>query len=131
MLTLYLLDKMPNSSTLNYNDIKSLFDPLLNSSIILSSSPESIIDYVQKTLLPDSSMVMLNEIESLFIYLLQLAEQNNVDMDRVINTTNETGLSLFHLGTLFSEKVSLELIKRNVKVNRITSVFVTPSFKVR
>ena len=80
---------------------------------------------------PDSSTEMFNESESLFIYLLQLAEQNNVDLDSVINNTDRGGQSLFFKASAFSEKISLELIKRNVKVNRIDNELITPSFRVR
>ena len=82
----------------------------------------------------DSSIgnyIMFNEIESLFIYMLQLAERNNLDMDRVINKTEENGQSLFDIASLYSEKVSLELITRNVKVNKIDNEFGTPLFRVR
>ena len=74
---------------------------------------------------------MFNEIESLFIYMLQLAEQNNVDMDRVINNTDEIGHTLFQSATVFSEKISLELVKRKVNVKRIDNEFSTPKLKVR
>ena len=82
------------------------------------------------TQLPDSSTGMFNEIESLFMYILQLVEQNNIGMDRVINSTNEAGNSLFHLATLFSEQISLELLKRNVKVDKIDNQFNTLYFRV-
>ena len=80
---------------------------------------------------PDSSIVMFNEIESFFIYLIQLAERNNIDMDRIINDTNDAGVSLLHSATVYSEKISIELIKRNVKVNTIDNNFITPRFRVR
>ena len=80
---------------------------------------------------PNSSVGMFNEIESLLIYFLQLAEENNIDMDKVINLTSPSGQSFFHLATMFSENISLELLKRNVKVNRINSEFMTPHFRVR
>ena len=85
----------------------------------------------QTNQMPDSSIGMFNDYESLFIYLLQLAERNNVDIDRVINHTTDAGSSLLHHSTLYSEKISLELINRNVKVNRIDNRFVTPRFLVR
>ena len=79
----------------------------------------------------DSSIEMFTEIESLFIHLLQLAEQNNLDMDNIINYADDSGDSLFRLAATYSEKISLELISRKVKVNRIDNEFVTPSFKVQ
>ena len=89
-------------------------------------------DYLAETKkCPDSSIGLYNEIESLIVYLLRLAEENNVGLDRVINFTNEGGQSLFHLATLFSENISSELIKRNVRVNKIDNRFSTPWFIVR
>ena len=79
----------------------------------------------------NSSIEMFNAIESLLIYFLQLAEQNNLDMDQVINIRREGGDSLFQIACLLSEKVSIELIKRNVKVNTIDNIFNTPLFMVR
>ena len=87
--------------------------------------------YKKNKQLADSSIVMFNEIESLFIYLIQLAERNNIDMNRIINFTADSGMSLFYRVTVFSEKISIELIKRNVKVNRINKNFMTPLFRVR
>ena len=89
------------------------------------------IYYIETKQAPDSSIVMFNEIESLFIYLIQLAEKNNIDMDRLINVTDYAGESLFHAATVYSEKISIELIKRNVKVNTIDNNFITPRFRVR
>ena len=80
---------------------------------------------------PDSSIALFNEIESSFIYLLQLAEQYNIDMDRVINHTDEAGQSLLYPASVYSENISFELLKRNVKVNRIDNQFKTPLFIVR
>ena len=81
--------------------------------------------------LPDSSIVMFNEIESLFIYMLQLAERNNINMNQLIKNTTEAGRSILYDATLHSEKISHELIKRKVKVNSINNEFRTPVFKVR
>ena len=61
-------------------------------------------DYYNETgQLPNRSFEALNWFEEYFIYLLDLAEQNNVDKKRAINKTDKTGLSIFHLATLFSE----------------------------
>ena len=87
--------------------------------------------YKETKQLADSSIVMFNEIESLFIYLIQLAERNNIDMDRIINVTNDAGQSIFNSASEFSEKISLELLKWNVKVNGICNNFTTPVMKVR
>ena len=87
--------------------------------------------FIETDKLADSSIAMFNEIESLFIYLIQLAERNNVDIDRIINVTSAAGTSLFYESTVLSEKISRELIKRNVKVNKISNQFATPSLRVR
>ena len=63
--------------------------------------------------------------------MLKLAEQNDVDIDPLVNNTDKTGKSFFYLATVHSEKISLELINRNVKVNRIDNKFNTPDFRVR
>ena len=80
---------------------------------------------------PNSTIELYNEFESLFVYLLGLAEQNNVDTKQAINVADKTGISLFHLATLYSELVSNELISREVQVNRIDNQLITPVFKVR
>ena len=77
---------------------------------------------------PDSSIELFNEFESLFIYMLQLAEQNDIDMDRLINYTNEGGQSLFYWASRYSNKISIELINRNVKVNRMDHKNTAPDF---
>ena len=89
-------------------------------------------DYYNETgQLPNRSFEALNWFEEYFIYLLDLAEQNHVDKKRAINKTDKTGISIFHLATLFSELVSNALMSLDVKVNRIDNQFITPDFRVR
>ena len=112
--------------------VQSIFSYEYKGGNCLGATFKMMQKYSEKTYqMPDSSIVMFKEIESLFINLLQLAEQNNIEMDLVINNTNEAGTSLFHWASFYSKKISLELINRGVKVNRIDSKFCTPSFTVR
>ena len=115
--------------------VQSIFSFEFKAEKLSESCLSTVFDMMRRYLdktnqYPDSSIVMFNEFESLFIYMLQLGEQNNIDIDRVINFTDETGQSLFYLYSLFSEKISHELIRRNVKVNRIDNEFSTPYFRV-
>ena len=87
--------------------------------------------YKQTGQIPDRSFEAFNSFEEYFLYLLELAERNNVGMNRVINVTDKTGISIFYLATFFSEIVSNALINLNVIVNRIDNQFITPVFRVR
>ena len=86
--------------------------------------------YKETGQLPDMSFEAFNWFEEYFIYLLDLAEQNNVDTNQAINKTDKTGISIFHLATLFSELVLNALISLDVMVNRIDNQFITPDFRV-
>ena len=111
--------------------IQSIFEYDHNGGNCLFAAFGMMRDYLAETKqCPNSSIDMYNEIESLIIYFLRLAEQYNVDLEQVINYTNEGGQSIFHLAILFTEKVSSELIRRNVKVNKIDNRFSTPYFMV-
>ena len=77
--------------------------------------------------LPDFSFI--DDLESAFVHLLMLAEDYNLDMASIINFTNEVGSSVFHRATQYSMNSAIELLKRNVKVNRITECFVPTYLK--
>ena len=86
--------------------------------------------FFETKVFPDSSIGLYDEIESLIIYLLELAEENDIDLSQAMSQTNKAGSSFFQVASFYSEKITLELIKRNVKVNRIDNQFSTPSMKV-
>ena len=73
---------------------------------------------------------MKKEIEDTIVLLIEMGIDNGVDMARVINHVSKYGTTLFRLSSLFSEKVTLILMKMDVKVNEITLSFETVSFKV-
>ena len=69
-------------------------------------------------------------LESTFLHLIKLAEDNNVDMSSLINFSNEVGVSIFHRATRWSLNLTIELLRLNVNVNRISERFETPLMKV-
>ena len=80
--------------------------------------------------LPDSSMPMFNEIESTIFYLIKLADDNNLNLDKILNSLTEDGVTLFWNATLYSESLALELLSRNVDVKIVNHLFQTTSFRV-
>ena len=79
---------------------------------------------------PDSSMPMFNEIESTFFYLIKVAEDNKLNMNKILNYVTESGRTLFAHAAKFSESLALELLTRNVDVKTVDQMFQTPVFKV-
>ena len=80
---------------------------------------------------PDSSMPMFTEIESTVRYLLKLAEDNNLDMDKIINWTGLNGDTLFANAACYSESLANELLKKKVVVvTTVDNRFMIPTFAV-
>ena len=75
-------------------------------------------------------MPMFNEIESTIFYLIRLAEDNKLNMDKILNSMTENGKTLFWYAANNSESLALELLKRNVDVKTVDHLFKTPSFYV-
>ena len=87
--------------------------------------------YMNRVAYPDSSMPMFTEIESTVRYLLKLAEDNNLDMDKIINWTGNDGDTLFSNAACYSESLVSELLKTNfVVVTTVDNLFTIPSFRV-
>ena len=102
-----------------------------NGTNCLIISFEMMAKYHNKTgKLPDSSMPMFNEIESTILYLIKLAEDNKLNMDKILNWVNKIGKTLFWNAAYYSESLALELLKRNVDVKTVDHLFRTPSFRV-
>ena len=79
---------------------------------------------------PTSSTGMFSDIERTIIFLIEEGEKHGLDMNTILNTSDKHGGTLFHKATIYSEKIALALLERNVIVNTITSDFMTPRFKV-
>ena len=79
---------------------------------------------------PDSSMPMFNEIETTILYLIKLAEDNKLNMEKILNLVTEDGITLFCNAAAFSESLALELLTRNVHVKIVDHLFLIPSFRV-
>ena len=73
---------------------------------------------------------MFTEIETSVLFLVEEGEKHGVEMSTILNTRNKEGTTLFNWATIYSEKIALALLERNVIVNTIDSNFVTPKFKV-
>ena len=73
---------------------------------------------------------MFKEIESTILYLIKLAEDNKLNMDKILNSVTEDGKTLFTRAALYSESVALELLPRNVDVKTVDNLFQTPEFRV-
>ena len=79
---------------------------------------------------PDSSMPMFNEIQSIALSLIKMAEDNKLNMNDILNWAANDGQTLFWNATMFSELLANELLKRNVAVKRVDYLFQVPSFRV-
>ena len=85
--------------------------------------------YVEKGNNPHQTPMKKN-IEEAIEFLIGMGCDNGVEMDKVINHVTKNGWTLFFMSTLVSEKVSLLLIRINIKVNEITCLFQTVHFQV-
>ena len=74
---------------------------------------------------------MLVDIEESCLYLIQLAKSVKLDLDKVLNHTTKNGDTLFFAASIYSEKITTQLLRENVQVNSITDIFLTPFFRVR
>ena len=100
-----------------------------NNCLMISFQPMS--NYKIKTdEYPSSSTGMFSEIETTLLFLIEEGEKHGVEMSTILNTRDKNGVTLFHWATIYSEKISLALLERNVLVNTIKSDFLTPLFKV-
>ena len=79
---------------------------------------------------PDSSMPMFVEIEATALYLIKMAEDNNIDLDRILNSTSGNGKTVFWLAAYNSESLARELLKRKVVVKTVDNLFRIPIFRV-
>ena len=79
---------------------------------------------------PDSSLPLFNETETTILYLIKLAEENKLKMNKILNSVNENGMTLFASAALYSESIARELLTRNVDVKTIDGLFQTPGFRV-
>ena len=78
-----------------------------------------------------SLMLMMSGIEQSLLCLIQFAKDVELDLDKILNHTTKSGDTLFFNASIFSERIMVQLLKENVKVNSINDVFETPSFRVR
>ena len=79
---------------------------------------------------PDSNLPMFGEIESTAFFLIQMAEDNNLKMDDILNRTADNGKTLFCLAAFYSELLASELLKKNVVVTTVDNLFQIPDFRV-
>ena len=73
---------------------------------------------------------MFNAIESTILYLIKLAEDNKLDLDIILNSVTEDGITLFWKAANYSESLALDILTRNVHVKTVDDLFRTPSFRV-
>ena len=81
---------------------------------------------------------MLIDIEESCLFLIELAKSAKLDLHKVLNHTTKNGHTLFNKASLYSEKITEQLLmetndhgKKIVKVNSIDDLFLTPFFRVR
>ena len=112
--------------------VESIFDYKNNTgSNCMLISFQMMVKYCNETRkYPDSSMPMFNEIESSILYLIELAENNKLEMDKIVNFTSNIGDTLFQNATFYSESLAIELLNRNVDVRTLDYYFQIPTFKV-
>ena len=79
---------------------------------------------------PSSSTRIFSEIETTIMFLIEEGDKCGVEMDKILNTKDKSGKTLFSWAARYSEKIALALLERNVIVNTIESDFETPSFQV-
>ena len=73
---------------------------------------------------------LFRKMEETIIFLIEDCEKHGLSTDSILNHQNEIGETLFYYASMYSEKVSLFLLKRNVKINTVNQMFMTPSFRV-
>ena len=79
---------------------------------------------------PNRWMPMFVEIESTAMYLIEVAEDNNLNMVGILNWVAEDGKTLFWKAAIYSESLAKDLLKRNVVVTTVDDLFRIPSFQV-
>lgn len=73
---------------------------------------------------------MLRGIEESCLYLIELGKSAKLDLDEVLNHTKKNGDTLLADASIFSEKITRQLLIEDVRVNSINHMFVTPFFRV-
>ena len=79
---------------------------------------------------PDTSTGLFVEIEAAVEYLIQLGDQYELNMDKILNHKAKDGTTVFWWAADYSEKLAEILVKRNTKVNTLGQRFETPPFRV-
>ena len=79
---------------------------------------------------PEVSTGLFTEIEATVEYLIQLAEQHDLDMRQILNHKTKNGTTLFWQAASFSEKLAKILLEKNVEVKTVDNIFMTPQFRV-
>ena len=111
------------------NDVLKYQDDGFNCLLI---STNQIIGYKNATgKIPNDTIEIKRQSEELILYLINLEFEHGIDMDKILNATKNSGVTLFHQMTVFSyEKVALLLLDNDVRVNSINQYFQTPSLTV-
>ena len=74
---------------------------------------------------------ILDYIEESYSFLIQLAKSAQLDLDKILNHTTESGKTLCSEASFYSEKITKQLMIENVQVNSIDDMFITPFSRVR
>ena len=74
---------------------------------------------------------MMREIEECCLYLIELGQSFDLDLENILNKTTKSGNTLFDQAAAFSERLAQRLLEESVKVNSIDGFFITPFFRVR
>ena len=74
---------------------------------------------------------MMHDIEDSCIYMIDLAKRFNLDLKKTLNHTTKTGSTLFSAASMFSERITRQLLEENVQVNSVDHKFVSPFIRVR
>ena len=68
--------------------------------------------------------------EDRFFKLVEAGQKYGYDTDAIIEMPNLLGSTVFETATLFSAKICMYILNRNIRVNNILTNFVYPVFQI-
>ena len=77
-----------------------------------------------------SKQSLVPAIEDRFFKLVEAGQKYGYDTDSIIEKPNLIGSTVFETATLFSDKICMYILNRNIRVNNILTNFVYPVFPV-
>ena len=74
---------------------------------------------------------MMREMEESSFFLIQFADDNNLNMKSILNAATEDGSTLISYASKFAPSLTYALLEFGINANSVTAKFGTPIFRVR